>query len=319
MLLSRMLHGSEIEDNRGHRVFLVGHSAQQLMQPAKLCRTMPLWARTPGRLPTGLKTLASETHTGSRAQRVLLVDDDPIVLELVSLLLADSGTEVMRATGGEEGLQALKPPSRLPDIILVDHQMPEVSGTDIARYIKSLPQPRPRLIAMSASPLPSHELAFFDDYLAKPIDGDLLLAVISGRSARSVRSAAPSARAAADLAPALDFSTVTKLQAIMPPSAIRELYTVYVADTRQRISEMERYSAEGDDAGLRRCAHAIKGSAAMAGVPGIATIAAGFEAGELPRNDHENLFHQMRSACDDVEQSMIKSAAHTSAASGEAR
>jgi CheY-like chemotaxis protein len=280
---------------------------------------MPLWARTPGRLHTGLKTLASKTHTGSRARCVLLVDDDPIVLELVSLLLADSGTEVARATGGEEGLQALKPPSRLPDIILVDHQMPEVSGTDIARYIKSLPQPRPRVIAMSASPLPSHELAFFDDYLAKPIDHDLLRAAISSPSARAARSAAPSPHAAAGLPPSLDSSTVTKLQAIMPPSAILELYTVYVADTRQRIREMERYSAKGDDASLRRCAHAVKGSAAMVGVPGIASIAAGLEAGQLPRHDHENLFQQMRSACDDVEQSMIKSAAHTSAASGEAR
>jgi CheY-like chemotaxis protein len=239
------------------------------------------------------------------------------VLELVSLLLADSGTEVARATGGQEGLQALKPPSRLPDIILVDHQMPQVSGTDIARYVRSLPRPHPRVIAMSASPLPKDELALFDDYLAKPIDRDQVRAAISGPSTRS--APAPSRRPAAGLPPSLDSSTVAKLQAIMPPIAIRELYTVYVTDTRQRIREMERYSAEGDDAGLRRCAHAIKGSAAMAGVPGIASIAAGFEAGELPRHDHENLFHQMRSACDDVEQSMIKSAAHTSAASGEAR
>ncbi len=278
---------------------------------------MPLWARTPSRLHTGLNTLASEIHNGSGTRRVLLVDDDPIVLELVSLLLADAGAEIARATGGQAGLRALKPPSRLPDIVLVDHQMPQVSGTDIARYIRSLPQPRPRVIAMSASPLPKDELALFDDYLAKPIDRDLLCASISGTPALS--AAAPSRVPGDVLPPSLDSSTVTKLQAIMPPSAIRELYTVYVTDTRQRIREMERFSAEGDDASLRRCAHAVKGSAAMAGVPGIASIAAGLEAGQLPRRDHENLFHQMRSACDDVEQSMINSAAHTSAASGEAR
>ena len=278
---------------------------------------MPLWARTPSRLHTGLKTLASEIHNGSGARRVLLVDDDPIVLELVYLLLADAGAEIARAAGGQEGLRALKPPSRLPDIILVDHQMPQVTGTDIARYVRSLSQPRPRVIAMSASPLPKDELALFDDYLAKPIDHDLLRSAISGASIPS--AAAPSRMPADVLPPSLDSSTVTKLQAIMPPSAIRELYTVYVTDTRQRIREMERFSAEGDDASLRRCAHAVKGSAAMAGVPGIASIAAGLEAGQLPRRDHENLFHQMRSACDDVEQSMINSAAHTSAASGEAR
>jgi HPt (histidine-containing phosphotransfer) domain-containing protein len=105
----------------------------------------------------------------------------------------------------------------------------------------------------------------------------------------------------------------------MPPSAIRELYTVYVADTRKRIHDLERYCANGDEASLRRCAHALKGSAAMAGVPGIASIAAGLEAGCLPRRDYGRLFHEMRSACDDVEQSMIKSAKTNSAASGEAR
>jgi two-component system, sensor histidine kinase and response regulator len=169
------------------------------------------------------------------------------------------------------------------------------------------------VIAMSASPLPQDDLAIFDDYLAKPVDRDLLRAAVAGRSARS--STVP----AANLPPSLDSSAVSKLQAIMPPSAIRELYTVYVADTRQRISELEQYSASGDDESLRRCAHALKGAAAMAGVPGIASIAAGLEAGRLPRQDHGRLFHQLRSACDDVERSMIKNAMTNSAASGEAR
>jgi CheY-like chemotaxis protein/HPt (histidine-containing phosphotransfer) domain-containing protein len=252
-------------------------------------------------------------HTESTALRVLLVDDDRIVLELVALLLAANGTEVLRANGGQEGLDVLQSLSPLPDIVLVDHQMPGVSGTDVARFVKAIPKPRPRVIAMSASPLPQDELAIFDDYLAKPVDRDLLRAAVGGRSARA------SALPAAKLPPSLDSSTVRKLQAIMPPSAIRELYTVYVADTRQRISDLERYSASGDEEALRRCAHALKGAAAMAGVPGVASIAAGLEAGRLPRQDHRRLFHQLRSACDDVEQSMIKSAVTHSAASGEAR
>ena len=264
---------------------------------------------------TGLKPLVTETHTGSPAHRVLLVDDDPIVLEIVSLLLADAGAEVVRATGGQEGLSALKSQPQLPDIILVDHQMPEISGTDIARYVKSLPAPRPRIIAMSASPLPQTDLALFDDYLAKPVDRDILRAAISG----PVRRSAARAISTASLPPSLDSSTVSKLQAIMPPSAIRELYTVYVADTRRRIGELERYSAEGDDESLRRCAHALKGAAVMAGVSGIASIAAGLETGQLARKHYPTLFHQLRRACDDVEQSMIKSAATTSVASGEAR
>jgi CheY-like chemotaxis protein len=249
------------------------------------------------------------THTESTAVSVLLVDDDSIVLELVAMLLAGKGTELLRAQGGREALDALQSLTPLPDVVLVDHQMPGISGTDVARYVKSLPEPRPRVIAMSASPLPEDELAIFDDYVAKPVDRDMLRAAIAGRSARSP----------AQLPPSLDFSTVTKLQAIMPPTAIRELYTVYVADTRKRISELESYSASGDEDALRRCAHALKGAAAMAGVPGIASIADGLEAGRLPRQDHGRLFHELRTACDDVEQSMIKSALTNSAASGEAR
>lgn len=226
---------------------------------------------------------------------------------------------MLRAVGGDAGLATLqsahKSPSPLPEVVLVDHQMPGVSGTDIARYLRSLPAPRPRVVAMSASPLPKDDLALFDDYLAKPIDRDLLRAALHGGPASKVSATQPPA----DLPPSLDSSIVGKLQAIMPPSAIRELYTVYVADTRQRIADLERYSAAGDDDSLRRCAHALKGAAAMAGVSGIASIAAGLEAGQLPRHDYRKLFHQLRSACDDVEQRMIKSAPNSSASSGEAR
>lgn len=276
-----------------------------------LCeRGPPAGSITPRR--SGPKTLTMQAHTGPTALRVLLVDDDSIVLELVSLLLA-KGTHVVRASGGQEALDVLKSLSPLPDIVLVDHQMPGVSGVDVARYVKSISEPRPRVIAMSASPLPEDELPIFDDFLHKPIDQDLLRAAIAGSSTKS------SAPRRAKLPPSLDSSTVTKLQAIMPPSAIHELYTVYVADTRQRISDLERYSADGDEESLRRCAHALKGAAAMAGVPGIASIAAGLETGHLHRRDHGKLFHQLRSACDDVEQTMIKNAVTNSAVSGEAR
>jgi two-component system sensor histidine kinase/response regulator len=253
-----------------------------------------------------------QTHTGPAALRVLLVDDDSIVLELVPLLLGAEGTEILPALGGREALDLLKSQSQLPDVVLVDHQMPGVSGVDVGRYVKSLPKPRPRVIAMSASPLPADEQAIFDDFVPKPFDRDQLRSAIAGSSAK--RSAM-----SANLPSSIDSSTVTKLEAIMPPSAIRELYTVYVADTRKRIKELEQYSADEDEESLRRCAHAVKGSAAMVGMPGIASIAAGLEAGELPRRDHGRLFHEMRSACDDVEQSMIKTAVTNRAASREAR
>ncbi len=249
-----------------------------------------------------------QTDTDAKPLRVLLVDDDSIVLELVALMLAAKGTAVDRALGGQQALDMLKTAietkSPLPDVVLVDHQMPDISGIAIGRYVQAMPDPRPRVIGMSASPLPDSDLACFDDFLPKPIDRDLLRAAI----AENPSVAAGAAATPAGLPPSLDASTVRKLQAIMPPSAMRELYTVYVADTRQRIDELERFSAAGDEESLRRCAHSLKGAAAMAGVSGVASIAAGLEAGRLPHQDHGKLFLQMRSACDDVEQSMTMSA-----------
>lgn len=233
--------------------------------------------------------------------RVLLVDDDSISLELTAILLAADGTQVERALGGQQALDRLRAPSPLPDVVLVDRQMPGVSGVDVARVIQALPAPRPRIIAMSATALPQAERAVFDDALLKPLDRDQLRAAVSGTRSGDATSAASEELT---LPATLDQGRIRKLQQIMPPEAIHELYTVYVADTRQRLDELERCSAAGDVPGLRRCAHALKGSAAMAGVVGIATIAAGLEAGQLPQQEYSMLFLEMRKACDDVERSM---------------
>ncbi len=247
----------------------------------------------------------------ARPVSILLVDDDPIVLELIALLLAAKGTEVIRALGGQRAIELLGELPAPPDVVLVDHQMPEVSGPDVARFVRALPEPRPRLVAMSASPLPEGELALFDEFLAKPVDRDLLRAAITGRS--TPRTAEQPA--AARLPATLDAATIDKLRAMMPPEAIHELFTVYVADTRQRIAELERCAAAGDDEGLRRCAHALKGAAAMSGVHGVATIAAALEAGQVSYEEQPNLFRQLERACDEVEHTMLIS----STPSGEAR
>jgi CheY-like chemotaxis protein len=231
--------------------------------------------------------------------RVLLADDDSISLELLSLLLTVNGETVIPASGGQEALDALAQ-SSLPDAVLVDHQMPGIGGADVARHVKSLPIPRPRVIAMSASPLSTDELALFDGFLLKPVTSDLLANVLH----RTSQADGPQATETPAGLRSLDAANVQRLQAIMSPDALQELYTVFVSDARKRINECERSCAEGDEAGVRRCGHALKGAAAMVGAPGIASIAAGLEAGRFPKEEHGRLFGELRTACDDVEQSI---------------
>jgi CheY-like chemotaxis protein len=238
-------------------------------------------------------------HEAERAPlRVLLADDDTIALELVSLLLAVNGETVIPAAGGQEALDALGH-SSLPDVVLVDHQMPNVGGAEVARRVNSLPAPRPRVIAMSASPLSADERALFDGFILKPVTEDRLATALHGIAHEDN----PDSPEPPEL-PSLDVAIAKRLQAIMSPDAFQELYAVFVSDARKRIDDSERCLAEGDDAGLRRCGHALKGAAGMIGAPGIASIAASLEAGHFPAGEHGRLFGELRTACDDVEQSI---------------
>ncbi len=239
---------------------------------------------------------------------ILVVDDDPISLEIIALLLAAEGHHVVQADSGEYAMAMLLStgqggPAHVPDIVLVDMQMPGISGHDIRRYISSLPTPRPRIIGMSATTLQEESAAQFDEFLLKPIDFERLRDAISGIGVPRQETSAPEGQGNA-----LDQNVLQKLKAILPPEAIREIYSTYITDTRQRIAELERCSSEGDMDGLRRCAHMIKGSAAMAGVFGIFGIASVLEAGTIPKENLQSLFQHLRIACDDVEQTIAYNA-----------
>jgi len=74
--------------------------------------------------------------------RILVVDDDPLMLELVRLTLQRAGYEVQTAIDGEEALQLLSDCSRpIPHVIITDARMPRRSGPELLREI----EPDPRL------------------------------------------------------------------------------------------------------------------------------------------------------------------------------
>jgi signal transduction histidine kinase/DNA-binding response OmpR family regulator len=85
-----------------------------------------------------LARLAAHTLTAQlkdREVRVLVVDDDPAAVELISGMLAPIGFTVLRASGGTEGIALAK--AQLPEVILLDLMMPDVSGFDVVSALKS--------------------------------------------------------------------------------------------------------------------------------------------------------------------------------------
>jgi DNA-binding response OmpR family regulator len=103
-----------------------------------------------------------------RAQRILLVDDDPHLLVVLSEQLRDDGYDVATARDGQEALRRLE--AGWPDLILLDLMMPRVDGLALARQIKAeadLP-----IIVLSAIDTADSKARLLDevaeDYIAKP-------------------------------------------------------------------------------------------------------------------------------------------------------
>lgn len=68
---------------------------------------------------------------------VLVVDDDEDIRDVVSLRLGVAGHEVVTADDGEDGLRQAR--ECLPDLILLDIQMPRLNGIDVCRRLKADP------------------------------------------------------------------------------------------------------------------------------------------------------------------------------------
>jgi CheY-like chemotaxis protein len=120
--------------------------------------------------------------------RVLLAEDNPMNQKLVVRLLEKMG---YKADLAQDGLQVLEALGNQPyDLILMDVQMPELDGLEVTRRIRAaLPEDsRPRIVAMTASALPADREACrqagMDDYLAKPIKVEELVAILAASGPR---------------------------------------------------------------------------------------------------------------------------------------
>ena len=79
--------------------------------------------------------LAGQPSTGPK--RVLVVDDDPDILDALSEILEAEGFAVMRARNGQEALERVD--AQLPSLILLDLMMPVMDGWEFARRLRQQP------------------------------------------------------------------------------------------------------------------------------------------------------------------------------------
>jgi CheY-like chemotaxis protein len=112
--------------------------------------------------------------------KVLVVDDDPAILEICSDLLQTEGYTVSVATNGQQALEQLR--TDPPQVILMDIMMPVLDGVEACRQVKANPVtaaiPVVLMSARTNLTRQSQERASADALVAKPFDIDHLLNTI---------------------------------------------------------------------------------------------------------------------------------------------
>lgn len=108
---------------------------------------------------------------------ILLVDDEPDVLEFLSYNLSKEGYHVLKAKNGKEGLELMK--KNRPHLIILDVMMPGMDGIETCREIRAMPDFKDTIVIfLTARAEDYSQLAGFDagadDYIAKPIKPRIL-------------------------------------------------------------------------------------------------------------------------------------------------
>lgn len=111
--------------------------------------------------------------------RILIVDDNPMNVDILQSSLGFHGYDIITATDGEEALATAR--EQQPDLILLDIMMPKLDGLEVCRRLKADPSlPFMPIILVTARADSKDVVAGLeaggDEYLAKPVDQDALVA-----------------------------------------------------------------------------------------------------------------------------------------------
>jgi len=113
--------------------------------------------------------------------KILLVDDEQDILEIVGYNLAQEGYQIVTATNGKEAIAKAK--KELPHLIIMDVMMPEMDGMEACENIRKLPELSNVIITfLTARSEDYSQVAGFDagadDYITKPIKPKLLVSKV---------------------------------------------------------------------------------------------------------------------------------------------
>jgi len=127
----------------------------------------------------------------SSKPKILIVDDEPDILELIEYNLKKEGYAVFTASNGKEAVQEAR--KCLPDLIILDIMMPKMDGIETCRVLRAMPEFKNTfMVFLTARSEEYSEIAGFnvgaDDYIAKPIKPRALISRINAILRRNTQT-----------------------------------------------------------------------------------------------------------------------------------
>jgi CheY-like chemotaxis protein len=140
--------------------------------------TLSVWIDNHGSGYTRMKVAPTKRRKQPATVRILVVDDEDAITDLLETLLVDVGYRVMTAHDGQQALAMAR--EQLPDIVLTDVMMPFMDGLELLHHLrKDARTSNIPVILMSAASRYNADAAIADGFLAKPFDIDDVIACIN--------------------------------------------------------------------------------------------------------------------------------------------
>jgi CheY-like chemotaxis protein/HPt (histidine-containing phosphotransfer) domain-containing protein len=246
--------------------------------------------------------------------RLLVVDDTQMNLSVVKGLLKPTRVQVDTAGSGKEALAMLERESY--DLMLIDYRMPQMDGVELLHHIRELDGNLNQLvpcIVLTANAISGardeYLAAGFDDYLAKPINGQLLdqmvarylpqdkiiYAGMDGFSEEVDVADTTNQEVEAELRAVLGnakmFNVDKALEYCEEPEILRDALEEFYLAISSKADDIERFAKEKDYRNFTILVHALKSSARLIGVDQLSSYASVLE--ECGNNEREDKIHDL--------------------------